>query len=134
MNSAFSSQPSSSDGRRQFHLTARWIEALAFVTGLLYVRVALEERFITTTGEIDWITLGLLVILTSATLALLIGWFQETWGGLISLLGGVCVAILTLATVEHNPGLAAFVYASPFIIAGVFLVIDAWWAGREART
>lgn len=123
---------SASDGRRQFHLTARWIEALAFVTGLLYVRVALGERFIAANGEIDWITLALLVLLASATLALLIGWFQESWGGWVSLLGGACLAVLTLVTTENNPGLAAFVYASPFIIAGAFLVLDAWWARREA--
>ncbi len=117
---------------KQFHVTARWIEALAFVTGLLYVRVFLVDGIMQAGAEAERTPLALLVILICATVGLVIGWFQEGWGGFVSLLGGACLGILTYATVNETPGLATFLYASPFIVAGLFMLLDAYYARRES--
>lgn len=120
------------DNVRQFHMTARWLEALAFVTGLLYVRVFLIDGILQSDSSANRTPLALLIIVVCATLGLVIAWFQEGWGGFVSLMGGVCLGILTYATAEETPGLATFVYASPFIIAGIFLLLDNWWARKAA--
>lgn len=118
---------------RQFHMTARWLEALAFVTGLLYMRVFLVDGVLQNDPQVERTPLALLVILVCATLGLVIAWFQEGWGGFVSLMGGVCLGILTYVTTQETPGLATFVYASPFVIAGIFLLLDSWWARRASE-
>ena len=106
-------------------IVARLIGALAFLTGLVYLWGLMDPvmfRETDTTWQIVMLVLG--------SLSLLLAWRWEMIGGLAALLCGIVLAALISVSTSYNPIISAFVYGSPFFIAGLLFLIDAYRHNR----
>ena len=96
----------------QLRLASIAVTFLAFLTGLIYLQVALtsdgQEGFGTETA----------VLLIIGLLGLLFAWKWLAVGGLIGIIAGVCIAALTYNSMNSSRLFAAILYGSPFIVAG----------------
>ena len=117
--------------KRQFselRLIAKSVGFLALLTGLLYLRVVVDEGMLAPqenglNGTV-WLLITFFVV---GTLGLLSAWRWEGIGGVTAVIAGIGLLILFL-----NMGrgwLNAFFYSSPFILAGS-LFAACWWRNR----
>ncbi|MCA9932324.1 MAG: hypothetical protein H6662_19375 [Ardenticatenaceae bacterium] len=106
---------------------------LAVLTGLAYLRAVGME------GLADWragertSSLLLFVFLLVATAGLLIAWFHEGAGGVVSVVSAVGAGILAFAVGEQNRLFEAFAYSSPFLITGLMFLV-CWWRQRVVNS
>ena len=128
----------SQESNRKFgelYLITRALVLLAFLTGLLYLRVfivnglpAAESRSGDPTGML------MLVLLVVATLGLVTTWRWQQIGGLIAILGGLGLVFLSPVVFTDIPALRTFFYSSPFIIAGGLSLICGRREQKERET
>ena len=96
----------------QLRLASIAVTFLAFLTGLIYLQVALTSEMEEGVG------METAVLLTIGLLGLLFAWKWLAVGGLIGIVAGVCIAALAYNSLSDNQLFAAILYGSPFIIAG----------------
>jgi hypothetical protein len=121
----------SSDNVNQLRFVAKSVGALALLTGLIYLRVVgLDSINAIRTGHWGQNVVILFFLMLVATLGLLCALRLEAVGGVIALVSGVGVAILTYLTFEQNKLFTTFAYSSPFLVAGG-LSLACWWRSRK---
>ena len=128
MKSAVNVQPGDNhidDGRtNELRLITKAIGFLAFVTGLLYLRVIVGAGLTSLSfGELPLGVTIVFVFLLTATAGLLLSWRWGGLGGILSLLGGVGLAVMDYGVLGRNGWIAAFLYSSPFIISGTLCLL-----------
>ena len=122
--------PSSGDVN-QLRFAAKSVGILALLTGLIYLRVVgVDSVNAIRTGQWGQNIVILFFLMIVATLGLLCAWRLEAVGGVIALISGVGVAILTYLTFEQNKLFTTFAYSSPFLVAGG-LSLACWWRDRD---
>lgn len=108
----------------ELQMVSKAVGFLALLTGVLYLRAMVGEGALALSGaEGNGL---LLLFLALATVGLLAAWWQQAVGGAIAVLSALVVAGLVYATGGPNRLLEAFVYGSPFLIAGGLFVLCAW--------
>ena len=121
----------SHDHINQLRFMAKSVGSLALLTGLIYLRViSVDSVNAIRTGQGGQSSVVLFFMMIVATLGLLCTWRLEAVGGVIALVSGLGVAILTFLTFEQNKLFTTFAYSSPFLVAGG-LSLACWWRGRE---
>ena len=121
----------SSGNVNQLRFMAKSVGILALLTGLIYLRVVgVDSVNAIRTGQWGQNIVILFFLMIVATLGLLCAWRLEAVGGVIALISGVGVAILTYLTFEQNKLFTTFAYSSPFLVAGG-LSLACWWRGRK---
>lgn len=118
------------DGFSELQIVTKAVGFLAILTGVLYLRAMVGEGALVFEGSIAENDL-LLLFLALATAGLLAAWWQQAVGGVIAVLSALVVAAIVYATGESNRLLEAFIYGSPFLIAGGLFVACAWRARRQ---
>ena len=119
------------DHINQLRFMAKSVGSLALLTGLIYLRViSVDSVNAIRTGQGGQSSVVLFFMMIVATLGLLCTWRLEAVGGVIALVSGLGVAILTFLTFEQNKLFTTFAYSSPFLVAGG-LSLACWWRGRE---
>ncbi|HZD10459.1 MAG TPA: hypothetical protein VE553_03885 [Candidatus Binatia bacterium] len=114
----------------ELRIVSKSIGFLALLTGFLYIRVIFGEGIPTVgIGSIKQGGLLVFVLLVSATLGLLLAWRWEGAGSLIAILSALILAGVVYFTAARNRMVAAFVYSSPFLVAGG-LFLACWWRRR----
>lgn len=96
----------------QLRLASIAVTFLAFLTGLIYLQVAL-----TNDGE-NGVGSETAVLLVIGLLGLLFAWKWLAVGGLIGIIAGVGIAAFAYTSSSSNQLFAAVLYGSPFIVAG----------------
>lgn len=115
----------------QLRFVAKSVGILALLTGLIYLRVVgMDSLNAIRAGEWGQKTVILFFLMVLATLGLLCAWRLEAVGGVIALVCGVGVGIMTYLTFEQNRLFTTFAYSSPFLVAGG-LSLACWWRGRN---
>lgn len=121
----------SPDNVNQLRFMAKSVGVLALLTGLIYLRVVGVDSFnAIRTGQWGQNVVILFFLMMVATLGLLCAWRLEALGGVIALVSGLGVGILTYLTFEQNRLFTTFAYSSPFLVAGG-LSLACWWRGRR---
>ena len=121
----------SHDHINKLRFMAKSVGILALLTGLIYLRViSVDSVNAIRTGQGGQSSVVLFFMMIVATLGLLCTWRLEAVGGVIALVSGLGVAILTFLTFEQNKLFTTFAYSSPFLVAGG-LSLACWWRGRE---
>ena len=128
MKSAVNVQPGDNhvgdDHTNELRLITKAVGFLAFVTGLLYLRVIVGAGLTSlSSGELPLGVTIVFVFLLTATAGLLLSWRWEGLGGILSLLGGVGLAVMDYGVLGRNGWIAAFLYSSPFIISGTLCLL-----------
>lgn len=118
------------DGFSELQTVTRAVGFLAILTGVLYLRAMIGEGALGFGGSLAENEL-LLLFLALATAGLLAAWWQQAVGGVIAVLSALVVAAIVYATGGPNRLLEAFIYGSPFLIAGGLFVACAWRARRQ---
>lgn len=118
------------DGFSELQTVTRAVGFLAILTGVLYLRAMIGEGALGFGGSLAENDL-LLLFLALATAGLLAAWWQQAVGGVIAVLSALVVAAIVYATGGPNRLLEAFIYGSPFLIAGGLFVACAWRARRQ---
>ncbi|MCP5095874.1 MAG: hypothetical protein GY943_10000 [Chloroflexi bacterium] len=112
----------------ELRLVAKSVGFLALLTGLLYLRVAVDEGMLAPQEDgiaINiWLLMALFVI---GTLGLLSAWRWEAVGGVTAVLSGIGLLILFLSM--GRGWLNAIFYGSPFMISGA-LFVGCWWRNK----
>jgi len=120
------------DGFSELRIVTKAVGFLALLTGLLYLRAMVGEGAMAFgVGSVEGDGM-LLLFLALATAGLLAAWWQEAVGGAIAILSALVVAGIVCATGGPNRLLEAFVYGSPFLIAGALFVACAWRSSRQS--
>lgn len=119
------------DGFSELRIVTKAVGFLALLTGVLYLRALVGEGALAIGGESVEGDGTLLLFLALATGGLLAAWWQEAVGGAIAMLCAMVVAGIVYATGGPNRLLEAFIYGSPFLIAGALFVACAWRARRQ---
>lgn len=137
MKGAVNVQPGDNDvgnsPTNELRLITRAIGFLAFVTGLLYLRVIVGAGLTSlSSGELPLGVALVFAFLLMATAGLLLSWRWEGLGGLLSLLGGVGLAVMDYGVLGRNGWIAAFLYSSPFIISGTLCLLC--WRNNRRQT
>lgn len=115
----------------QLRFVAKSVGILALLTGLIYLRVVgVDSISAIRTGQWGQNIVILFFLMVVATLGLLCAWRLEAVGGIIALVSGLGVAILTYLTFEQNRLFTTFAYSSPFLVAGG-LSLACWWRSRR---
>lgn len=110
---------------RTLHLVANTIGVLAFVTGLLYGRVLLGEPLLLQAEDgANWRTVIVFCILLVTLMALFLTWRAQPLAWLLTIVGGMSLALIMYGLVEHNRWLFGFFYGSPFVVAGALFALD----------
>ncbi|MCB9420473.1 MAG: hypothetical protein H6667_11755 [Ardenticatenaceae bacterium] len=115
----------------QLRFAAKSVGVLALLTGLIYLRVVgVDSLNAIRDGQWGQSIVILFFLMVLATLGLFCAWRLELVGGIIALVSGVGVAILTYLTFEQNRLFTTFAYSSPFLVAGG-LSLACWWRSRK---
>ena len=121
----------SSGDANQLRFVTKSIGALALLTGLIYLRVVgVESIGAIRTGQWGQNIVILFFMMILATLGLFCAWRLEAVGGVVALVSGIGVGILTYLTFEQNRLFTTFAYSSPFLVAGG-LSLACWWRGKK---
>ncbi|MDX1613199.1 MAG: hypothetical protein R3300_02750 [Candidatus Promineifilaceae bacterium] len=109
----------------------RAVAFLALLTGVLYLR-ALAEHLLgmlqtNNLGPEDWLTPVFLIV---GSIGLLLVWRHEALGGLVALLSGLVLAIGDHSAQGRYHWLVAFLYSSPFLVAGLMCLLC--WRRRRS--
>ena len=115
------------DGFSELRTITKAVGFLALLTGVLYLRAMVGEGALGLGGSIEGNGL-LLLFLALATAGLLAAWWQEAVGGAVAIASALVAASIVYATGGPNRLLEAFIYGSPFLIAGGLFVACAWRA------
>lgn len=122
--------PPAEDKFSEMRLITRSLILLSVVTGILYVRVFITSGQSLFDGEGQKAVGPLLSLLIGfAVCGLLIAWWREGLGGLLTLLSGLTLGVLTYLMSTELSWLTGFFYGSPFIITGVVCLFS-WWRKR----
>lgn len=113
------------DSFSELQTVTKAVAFLAILTGVLYLRAMVGEGALGLGGSIEGNGL-LLLFLALATAGLLAAWWQQGVGGVIAILSALIVAGMVYTTGGQNRLLEAFIYGSPFLIAGGLFVACAW--------
>ncbi len=116
------------EGFSELQMVARAVGFLAVLTGVLYVRARMGEGTVAFGGGSVDGDGTLLLFLALATAGLLAAWWQQAVGGAIAILSALGVAGIVYATGGPNRLVEAFVYGSPFLIAGGLFLACGWRA------
>jgi hypothetical protein len=97
---------------------------LAVLTGLLYLGVVLGEVIpALRAGNLAWDSLLSALLLLIGVIGLGLSWKWKRLGGLLALISGWALAVLLAFTLDRYPLIMAFLYGSPFILAGALWLI-----------
>lgn len=124
-NLIYAPKPESNNG--ELRLITRSLLLLALLTAILYIRVFLTV----TPSSLDLESQGIstvvpILLLLLAILGLLLAWKWEGLGGILVVVSGVGLAILTFISATNAPWLTAFFYGSPFVITGCLCLVCRW--------
>lgn len=126
--------PQPEDRISELRLIARSLMLMALLTAVLYVRVFVAAILSTmNAGGQGGIGLLSFLFLIIAIVGLLLTWRWEGFGGLIVLISGVGLAVVTYFISTTSPWFTAFFYSSPFIITGA-LCLFCWHRVRNRNT
>ncbi len=113
----------------EFRIIANAVGLLAFLTGLIYLRVlANEGMLIIDDGRFFLIKFFLFFFVIGGIAALLATRRWMGFGGITAVISGV--GLITLFLIIGRSWMAAFFYGSPFIIAGI-LFLGCWYRSRQ---
>ena len=115
-----------------FRAVANLIGVLAFFTGVVYVWGLVGEMVPISFAEANPYLIVQTILLIVGTLSLVSTLRWELIGGIVAIICGILLAVVTLvANTETMPWLAAAVYGSPFITAGILYLVDWQLSQRE---
>lgn len=109
----------------ELRLVTKGIEFLALITGVVYLSTVTGDVFLALrAGNLTWDSTVLFFLLLVATMSLLFATARwEGAGGIVATLCGVGLAIIVYLAASENQLLSAFLYSSPFIIAGILSLV-----------
>ncbi len=113
----------------EFRIVANAVGLLAFLTGLIYLRVLANGGVsVVDDGRFFSIkfSLSLFVIVGIAALLATRRWMG--WGGITAVISGI--GLMTLLLMIGHSWIAALFYGTPFIIAGI-LFLGCWHRSRQ---
>lgn len=123
-------QPSNEE-TQELRLITKAVAFLALITGLLYLRVIVGDALTDMrAGSLPLEAILLFIFLVSAVMGLAVAWRREGVGGLMTLAGGIGLAVIDYTVFDRNGWFAAVLYSSPFIISGVLCLV-CWWLRRS---
>lgn len=118
----------------EWALMVKAVSFLALLTGVLYLRVMVDQGAPLAMGSSLLTTGAMRVAMTVVgILALLSCWRWPVPGGTVAVLAGLLLGWQVYDTATHDPLLLAVAYGSPFVITGALYLIYGW-PGRTART
>ncbi len=114
------------------HLAARILTVAACVTAIIYAVFAIGElRAAAQTGRTaDPTEVTMLIGFGVGLAALIVSWFWQLIGGVVAVAAGIFIAVVVFIAPGTSRFIATFVYSSPFLLAGIFLLVDYF---RERR-
>lgn len=114
------------------HLAARILTVAACVTAIIYAVFAIGElRAAAQTGRTaDPTEVTMLIGFGVGLAALIVSWFWQLIGGVVAVAAGIFIAVVVFIAPGTSRFVATFVYSSPFLLAGIFLLVDYF---RERR-
>lgn len=107
----------------ELHYFARLVGILAAFTALLYLRALVVGSMPASTINSNQIIA--LVCLLLGIVGLILAWRWERAGGLLAIISAIPIAWVTASALVEGRLLVAFVYSSPFLIAGALYLYDA---------
>jgi hypothetical protein len=129
-HSATVSQPENK--KTEWYPIVTGVGFLAVITGLLYFGVVLGEVVAAVReGSLAWDGLLPALLLAAGLVGLSLSWKWRRIGGLMALTAGWSLAVLLAATRESYPLIMAFLYGSPFVLAGGLWLVYAAAAPRR---
>jgi len=119
--------PPSDDEISEIRLITRSLILLSILTGILYVRVFVTSGpSLFDVGGQKGISLLLSLLVVFAVVSLIVAWRREGLGGLLALISGITLAVLTFLMSTEQPWFTAFFYGSPFVITGGMNLFSSW--------
>ena len=118
------------------HLAARILTAAAGVTAIIYTIFAVGElRAAAQLGRtVNPIQLYMLVGFGIGLTALLLSWFWQLMGGVLAVAAGIFIAVVVYMAPGAARFLATFIYSSPFLLAGILLLVDYYRERHHRQT
>jgi hypothetical protein len=130
----FTLTPQTADNNTEIRLVARSLMLLALLTAILYLRVFISTILSALdAGGRGGIGLLSVIFLIIAIAGLLLTWRWEGIGGLMTLVSGAGLAVVTYFISPNSPWLSAFFYGSPFIITGGLCLV-CWHRARSSTS
>lgn len=116
------------------HLVARILTVAACVTAIIYAVFAIGElRAAAQTGRTsDPTEVAMLIGFGVGLAALIVSWFWQLIGGVVAVAAGIFIAVVVFIAPGSSRFIASFVYSSPFLLAGIFLLVD-YFRDRRRR-
>ncbi|MCA9939943.1 MAG: hypothetical protein KC418_14980 [Anaerolineales bacterium] len=115
-----------------FHLATRVFTVLAGLTSLFYIAFEIGELRAASQASLaaNMTEIYLLIGFAVGLVSLLASWYRQKIAGILVILVGLFVSIIVFTSPGVSRFIAVFVYASPFLITGIFMLVDAY---RERR-
>lgn len=108
------------------HLAARILTVAACITAVIYAVFAIGElRTAAQAGRAANPTEVMMLIgFVTGLAALIVSWFWQLIGGAVAVAAGIFIAVVVFVAPGTSRFIASFVYSSPFLIAGILLLVD----------
>jgi peptidoglycan/LPS O-acetylase OafA/YrhL len=108
----------------------RWIARIITILVIVYSLTMLIGYSISDPhsegDEFPWF----IFVLFPTFIAMILSWRWEKIGGILVILGGICMAITVFITAGHNKFFAASFISSPFIYSGI-LFLGCWYRSEK---
>jgi hypothetical protein len=102
--------------------TARIITILVITYSLMMlIGYAIDDPY-SANNDFPWF----IFVLFPTFIGMILAWKWENIGGILMILGGICLAITVFITAGHNQIPAALLISSPFFFTGI-LFIGSWY-------
>jgi len=99
---------------------ALWVFALTLST-IMESGLGVEP---TPEAKLEGTVLGFLMVIV--VIGIIIAWFKEGVGGIITTLGAIALSIFAYISAGHNKIFAMLTSGIPFLIAGILFLISLW--------
>lgn len=118
----------------EWALMVKAVSFLALLTGILYLRVMVDQGAPLSPGS-TLLTAGAMRVTMTVVgiLGLLSCWRWPVAGGAIAVLAGLLLGWQVFETATHDPLLLALAYGSPFVITGALYLYYGWPYQRAAK-
>lgn len=106
---------------------AFWVLALTLST-IMESKLGVEPA---PEAKLEGTILGFFVAIV--VIGVIITWFKEGIGGIITVIGAIALSIFSYISAGHNKIFAVLTSGIPFLIAGILSLIS-WWRTKKLKT
>jgi hypothetical protein len=108
------------------HLAARILAVAACITAIIYIVFAAGELHASAQSgrAANSTEVAMLIGFTVGLAALILSWFWQLIGGVVAVAAGIFIAVIVFMAPGTSRFIASFVYGSPFLLVGIFLLVD----------